>query len=196
MADVRNILLKITGDPDDAQRALRETAAEIQAFARQSAEAEVKIDATEARRTLANLDARLTEIGSRKVEPEVKVNIDQARARLRVLRTELQRALQGGAGARPLGDITHDIAALGGGLERLFASGRRGNVLTRMFDSLGRSARSFVESLPQRIASGVGNFFQSIWDGAQRTLTALLALGPGSAVATVAILVRLLSSRR
>jgi hypothetical protein len=211
MPSIANILLEITGNPDSAKHALGEVAAALQAFGRQDATAEAKIDGDQAKRTLDSLDARLTEIGSRSVTAEVKVDVDQARARLSVLRRELATALAGGQGARPLGTILSDIGSLGTAIDRAFtekprrsigvfsllitsafqrAEGRAlrfGNFLER---TVGRGLDNLATRVGRGVLSGIGGL-AGLLDSAGRGMVSLAgsALVAGTRMAGMAVLI-------
>lgn len=112
--NVSNLLLRITGDNDDAKRALREVAAELHKYAEEEFQAKIKLGGVaEAKRELDSLERALTIIGARDVTARVRVKIDKNQAHLANLRRELEHALSGGAGARPLEHIFADIAKIG-----------------------------------------------------------------------------------
>lgn len=111
---VSDILLKIAGTNEDARRALRETAAEVAAFNQVDAEVTIRANPKDALAKMAEVDTALTLIGKRKVSASVKVDIKDAQAKLVLLKAEMDHALKGGVGARPLSDVTNDLGALAG----------------------------------------------------------------------------------
>lgn len=119
-SNVANLLLKITGEPADAKRAIREVKEEAQAFASEAFKAEIGVEGVEvAEVRLRKLEATLAVFSKRSYSAKIKLDIKEAQAKLATLRGELALAMKGGVGARPLDDIVGDIARVGSDFESL-----------------------------------------------------------------------------
>lgn len=180
MALVSDILLRVTGTSDDARRALREVAAEVAAFNAIDAEAKIQADPKQALAKIAEVDAALHLIGQRKVSATVKVDIDQARTRLRLLKRELDHALSGGAGARPVARIASDIAAISGEVAQMGAE----------LGTLGAKAGGAVAQIGSAIGSGLSTILTSV-AGGLITIVSSAALVAVAAAVLVPIIVAL-----
>lgn len=73
MANLRNILLRISGDPDPAREAMREIADDVRDFGRLSAEARVDIATQGAKAQLEDLYARLERLKKQDASPAVQI---------------------------------------------------------------------------------------------------------------------------
>lgn len=114
----RNILLSLRGDPSDAQKAVRDLAQDLRSFSRETATAELKVDAAKAREEIAatkraikdlpsegsfTLDLqiagaeakidlikkRLASLASQDVTPQVEVRLGLAAAQLEAMQRKL-----------------------------------------------------------------------------------------------------------
>jgi hypothetical protein len=199
--DVANLLLKISGDPDDAKHALSEVVAALRKFDTEEAHAKVAVDGVEeAKLKLDDLDKSLTVIGRRDVTAKVKVNIDDARAKLKILKDELALAAadggKGGAGARGTSQILGDIDALGQHIESTFHT-RFQKVredahkvfldMKRDFTgTLGAGISAAAKAAPSAAASGIGALVEGGTTAAkgivQLGASAASALGPMGAI--------------
>lgn len=85
----RNILLRLQGDPTDAQRAVRALADDLRAFAREGATAELRVDATKAR---ATLEATKEELRSLPSEGTFRLDLQIAGAEAKIaqIKTRLE----------------------------------------------------------------------------------------------------------
>jgi phage-related protein len=142
---VANLLLQISGDPDDAQRALADVSRDLALFGRETAEAEVDVNTASARANLEELEARLTAFSAEEASAEVNVLIAKAQSDIAVLQAELNRI--DGEEVKVDVDvrrgIVEKIASLTGQIEKLDAA-------TSQASSGGIS--SFI--------SGIGEAFQ------------------------------------
>ena len=87
---LRSMLLKITGDPADARKALADTAADLKKLDGSKAEASVVLrNEAELRKQIDALKGRLTDLGNEKVTPEVDLQTTVARAELARLEGKL-----------------------------------------------------------------------------------------------------------
>lgn len=137
--DVANLLLKISGEPDDAKRALAEITSELKAFGEIDTSAKVGLEGYEdAKAKLDSLDKSLTVLGQRDVTARVKVNVDDAKAKLTALRRELDLSASGGAGALPVEKIIGDVSSLGEQVERATHS---------RFERIEKDTRQFFKGL-------------------------------------------------
>lgn len=107
MNDV-NVLLRILGDPDDAQRALRTVAREMLALAKQRAKATVDVATSRARAEIAAVKAALAGIDNKHVE--IRVDRDGGVQMLTGAGTTATRVLNG------LGEATSRLGDFFGGL--------------------------------------------------------------------------------
>jgi hypothetical protein len=149
--NIANLLLRITGDNDDAKRSLHEIAAELKSFASEDAEARIKLAGVDnAKRELDGLERSLTLVGQRDVTARVKVKIDKERDVIGGLRRELEHSLAGGVGARAIGDIIGDIGRAG---TRVAALGEEaGGVFAR----LSGGAASLASNLGSTLVGAIG----------------------------------------
>lgn len=181
MADsVANLLLRITGDSDDARRDLEETAAELAAFGRQTAEAEAEVDTTAAKTALDLLQARLKEIDGTSVDAQANLDIAKAMIDAETLSRELaaldrddvdidvdvkrsviQRITTLSRSVGELGDQTDETRGRLGRLTGAFGDGDnsinrltgRLRLLLRLFPALVSGAGAVAGSLGGLIAS-------------------------------------------
>src|SRR4051812_12769278 len=142
LMDVANLLLRITGNNDDAQRALREVAAEAQRYAESEYQAQIKLGGVAvAKEEISSLERSLTLIGQRDVTARVRVKVDRDRNALSLLKAELEHALSGGAGARPLEHIFADISKVGASVAATATQvGGLGAKVAEFFGTLGEGA--------------------------------------------------------
>lgn len=137
--DVANLLLKISGEPDDAKRALSEITAELRKFGTIDEQAKIGVAGyDEAKEKISSLERSLTVLGQRDVTAKVKINVDEAKARLAQLRRELDLSASGGAGALPGKEIFSEIDNVGNSLERSMHS---------RLDKIGQDAKRFFKNI-------------------------------------------------
>lgn len=147
--NVANLLLKISGEPDDAKRALLEITGELKKFGEVDESAKVGLDGyDEAKAKLDSLDRSLTVLGQRNVTAKVKINVDDAKAKLAALRRELDLSASGGAGALPTRQVLGDIENLGNEVERATHS---------RFERIAQDSKSFFH----RLFHDFGNTFKT-----------------------------------
>ncbi|WP_297775061.1 hypothetical protein [Mycobacterium sp.] len=104
--DVRELLLKVTGDSRDAEQALNRIARKVIETGKTKASPRVEIQGlTEATAKLAAMQAGLDAIDREKVSPEVNVQIDRSLARLAILKAELSKVFRTPAASRDVGDV-------------------------------------------------------------------------------------------
>jgi phage-related protein len=104
--DVRELLLKVTGDSRDAEQALNRIARRVIETGKTKASPRVEITGlTEATAKLAAMQGALDAIDREKVSPEVNVQIDRSLARLAILKAELTKVFKTPAAER-------DVAAV------------------------------------------------------------------------------------
>lgn len=148
--DVANLLLRVTGNNQDAKQSLNEVATRLAALAATDAEATIGLNGgAQAKAELDSLEESLTIIGSRDVTARVRVKIDKDKDALGNLRRELDHALGGGAGARPIRAILDDIQSLGQSIVQT------GGLATNFFERLGASAS-------EAAMSGVGSLVKML----------------------------------
>lgn len=114
---VSDILLRITGDPDDAAHAIEEVAADLATFGKIEAEADATINTAEAKAELDVLKERLQQFDLEEVEPKVKVKIVEALAEIAAVQAELDK-MDGE-------NVDVDIDVHRGALERINALGKQ-----------------------------------------------------------------------
>jgi len=73
MASARNVLLKLTGDPSDAKRALDDVSGDLKSFDRITAEARATIETEGAKAKLARLNDQLQRLSRQEATPDVKI---------------------------------------------------------------------------------------------------------------------------
>jgi phage-related protein len=88
---IANILLQVTGDSEDAQRALADVSRDLAVFGRETAEAEADVDTAGASAHLDELKAKLAAFSTEDASAEVNVQIAKAQADIAVLQAELDR---------------------------------------------------------------------------------------------------------
>jgi phage-related protein len=89
--DVANLLLRITGEEDDAERSLDNLGQQLSEFDSREAEAEAKVDGDQAQSMLDRLGRELAQFAGKTATAEADVNIGDARAQLQQLSVALQR---------------------------------------------------------------------------------------------------------
>lgn len=147
MPSVASILLEIRGDSSDARKDLEDTARDLAAFGRETAEAGVQIETTEARNQLDELKARLSAFGSEDVTASANVTIAKALGELAALQLELDRI--DGENVSVDVDVSRGViermTALGGVVEKLSAD--IGGDLTTAAEDGEREMTSFGSAL-------------------------------------------------
>jgi phage-related protein len=141
VAAIENILLRITGDEDDAERSLKSIATDLEAFSRLSATAEAEVDTGSASARLEELEAQLEALDEETVTPEVKVNTAAARAEL----AGLQRRLA--AIERNDINLNLDVDVKRGLLDDLRSLGRNVNALQRGVETFEPAGKSLADRL-------------------------------------------------
>lgn len=136
---VSDILLRITGDPDDAAHAIEEVAADLAIFSKTEAEAKVKVDTEKAKADLALMKERLDAISTDDAEPQVKVKIAEALVEIGVIQAELDR-LDGE-------NVNVDVDVQRGAFERLNALSNSMFGLTKKVRTLEGDATSLGAKL-------------------------------------------------
>jgi membrane protein implicated in regulation of membrane protease activity len=182
-----NLLLRITGNNDDAKRSLREVAAEIRRVSNEEARAHVTVaGAEEAKVKIAELERSLTVIGQRSVTAKVKVKVDDSRANLTRLRQELEHALAGGVGARPLTHILGDIELEARKVGRLGGElGRVGSAVVRLGANFGALGEQIATNAVQGVSTFVSGAMEGLKSLGSSAISGLgsLITGVGSAIA-------------
>lgn len=138
MSSIANILLEVTGDSDDAQRALADVAADLAVFGRETAEAEVDIDTAGAEAHLDELKAQLASFSAEDATADVNVRITEAQAEIAALQAELSK-LDGE-------DVTIDVDVRRGIAERIGALVRDVEGLGRSLEKSAGEAGGFAEA--------------------------------------------------
>lgn len=118
---LRQILLKITGDPSDAKRALQETAEDLRKLDGQEAEARVSIKSEAIKAQIEIVKARLERLSAQEATPKVQIQMGRAVEQIDRLEEKLRR-LDGK-------DVDIDLRVRGGGEEVLGALSRAGTAL-------------------------------------------------------------------
>lgn len=88
---LRSILLRITGDPSDAKRALAETTAELRKFDGQEAQARISIKDEAIKAQIEIVKARLERLGKQEATPKVQIAMGRAVEQLERLELRLSR---------------------------------------------------------------------------------------------------------
>jgi phage-related protein len=167
--DVANILLRITGDADDAKRELAETARAIAGIDGQEADATVDVDTRSARTKLKAFRLELARLAREKVT--VAVNIDE-QGMQRGMRAVLARTGGSGGGGGPgfLRSVSFGPFNVGA---RAFLV--LGPAVLALFGALAAAAGALVASLASA-AAGVGALGVSF----ASLLAPAIALGVGA----------------
>lgn len=166
MASVANLLLQITGDPEDAREALRDVARDLSALDRMEAEADVDVDTGKARAQLRELRSQLSSIDRERVSPDIDVAIAGAMAKIAAL--ELQLA------ALDRQDVDVDIDVRRGIAEQLASVAAQVQHLAGpVLGGLASSATQAGSSV-QGLGGGMGSF-QSMTRVAHPAVIALAA---------------------
>jgi hypothetical protein len=82
MSSIASVLLKITGDSDDARQAVIATARDVAALDGQQANVGIDVDSAEAQIKIGRLTGQLDELGRKHVNPEVSVRAEEMIAEL------------------------------------------------------------------------------------------------------------------
>lgn len=168
---IANILLEVTGDSDDAQRALEEVSRDLALFGRETAEAEADLDTSAATAHLDELKARLAAFSADDHSTEVNVQIAKAQADLAVLQAELKHIDDE--------SVVVDVDVRRGIVEKIGS-------LTGQVERLG-------ESTEQAASGGISNLVGGLFDaqlGAGRfsaSLGTILEVGPALVAVVIAI---------
>ncbi|MBA2726476.1 MAG: hypothetical protein H0U53_10840, partial [Actinobacteria bacterium] len=91
MADVANLLLRITGEGDDAERTIDDLGRELTAFGARDETAEAKIDADQANRALDAIARELTQFSTKTATAEADVDVTEARTKLNQMQSLLAK---------------------------------------------------------------------------------------------------------
>jgi hypothetical protein len=117
MASVANLLLRITGDSDDAEAGLTGLQRKLAKFARTTAEAEAKVDTDEGESDLLRVERELAKFARTVAEAGADVDTDEGRAKAKALQDVLGRidrdSVSAEANVRIAGAIA-SLSALGG----------------------------------------------------------------------------------
>ncbi|HEY3435068.1 MAG TPA: hypothetical protein VGK41_05400, partial [Solirubrobacterales bacterium] len=215
MADVgetiRDVILRITGDGDDARRELERLALDLTKFGNKKAEANAKIDTAKAKADLKALETQFERIDGRDLSATAKVQLGKAMAELAMLQAkldeidgrdveidiELQKDLEDRLQA--LGGKAAGFADKLGDLERNSVSTGEAIADTNVnFFNMNTRLGSLVKALPGLIPLIVGFMAQIVALGASAITAAgglgslLIALGgaftSGLAIAGAAVL--------
>ncbi|HZL18630.1 MAG TPA: hypothetical protein VFG23_12885 [Polyangia bacterium] len=179
-----NILLRLTGNADDAKAVLDDTAAEVDAFGKKRATAEIRVDATRAKADIAEVVAELKAI-PREETIRIRVAGEQAKlqglmARKAGLENQLQNTASAGGDTGPLiqrlGSVSSQIEAVRGRItglasdfERAGSDGERGfSRVTNALTKVDRGIADVVGHVPllgglmKGAINGVSSGLQSI----------------------------------
>jgi phage-related protein len=141
VADVKEILLRITGSSQDAERKLAQTARKIADVGRLKATPTVDLKGVAAAQSeLTAMEAELVALGQQKVTPEVQVKIDQGLARIALLRNKLLEVHQAVVRSKGKG---------GPALEALIGSPQE---VAQLFSQIGREAGNVGSVIQQAVA--------------------------------------------
>jgi hypothetical protein len=113
VASLRQILLRVTGDADDARAELRKTAAELRELSGMTAEARVELKTNVVEEQIARVQVRLANLSAQEATPEVRVRMARAVA-------EIER-LQGRLAKLRSEDVTIDVDVKRGKVETAVA---------------------------------------------------------------------------
>ncbi len=86
---IRDVILRITGDGDDARRELERLALDLTKFGRKEAEADAKINTAKAKADLKALERQFERIDGRDLSATAKVRLGKAMAELQALQARL-----------------------------------------------------------------------------------------------------------
>lgn len=131
---IRDVILRITGDGDDARRELERLSLELTKFGSKDAEANAKIDTAKAKENLKELEVEFKRIDGRDLSATANVRLGSAMAELAALQAELDH-LDGD-------DVTIDVNVRKDLEERL--------------QSLGMKAAGFADNLEHAADKGEG----------------------------------------
>lgn len=87
---IHDVLLRIVGDEDDARDSLEKISAELEAFNRLHASADVDLDTDEAHARLELLEDALEDLDDHNVDPKIEVDIAAAMAEVAAIRAVLE----------------------------------------------------------------------------------------------------------
>lgn len=146
---VHDVLFRLIGDPDDAERALKEVSAELEAFARIQSEAEAEVNTGDATERLDLLKAKLEELDLSTSEPKITTDIAGILAQIEILQADLDR-IDGE-------DVTVDINMRKDLFDRMQSLTSQTNLLARA-TSLASSESSTLGSRIANTAVSMGPF--------------------------------------
>jgi hypothetical protein len=126
MSSIASVLLKITGDSDDARQAVIATARDVAALDGQQANVGIDVDSAEAQIKIGRLTGQLDELGRKHVNPEVSVRAEEMIAELAGIEAVLLH-LDGQS-------VHVDVDVRRGALEDLHAIEQE---VTKLFDDVG-----------------------------------------------------------
>lgn len=147
MATIKDILLRITGDGDDARRELSALARDLAAFGAEEAEATAKVNTTAARVELERLEQQLNSIDGEDVSADANVRIGGALAEI----AELKAALAS------IGDADIDVDVHRGVLERIRALGGEVGKIAGDFEQATTSGEE-AGSMFSKVGVNIGAF--------------------------------------
>lgn len=165
--EAASVLLEILGSNEEARDALRETAEDLAAFDRETAEAELDVNATKAKNEIKAIRSELARLDSESAAPEVKALIADAMVNLRRLEREVQ--------AVDRMDATVDIDVRRGSLET--AIGGIGQLKARVAEAVPEFGRLTVATeRSERRMTTFGGGMRSFAGGIRTVGTILIGL--------------------
>jgi len=149
-----NILLKLTGNADDAKAVLDDTIGDIQAFGKERATAELRVDAEQAKRDIAEVVAEMAAVPK---EETIRIRVAGEQAKLQQLlarKSGLENQLTSAAAAGEPTDAL--VQRLGSYSQRIEAVRGRIESLSQDFEHLGQSGEREVSKLTRATGALAG----------------------------------------
>jgi hypothetical protein len=183
---VRDLLLRLTGDPSDAKQALRDVARDIDAFGRLKAEATVDVNTKPAEEALVGATAAVKKFDTLTATAKIDLQVAGAEAQLNRLRTRLENLSKQGASPKVDIQVAKTVAQIERVEAKLTALGRRKvdidvDIKRGALESIGGAIRGAVGAVGGALGGGGGALFGGL-SKISSAVSGLLPLLRGAAV--------------
>jgi hypothetical protein len=153
---VRDLLLRITGDPSDAERALHDVAREVGEFGRLNAEATLDVNTKPVEAGLLKATAGVRKFGELTATAKIDLQIAGAEAQLTRLRTRLEALSRQDASPKVDIQVAKTVAQIERVEAKLTALGRRKVTVDVDVDRAGTAVRGLGALTTAAAAAGRG----------------------------------------
>jgi hypothetical protein len=183
---VRDLLLRLTGDPSDAKQALRDVARDVDAFGRLKAEATVDVNTKPAEEALVGATAAVKKFDTLTATAKIDLQVAGAEAQLNRLRTRLENLSKQGASPKVDIQVAKTVAQIERVEAKLTALGRRKvdidvDIKRGALESIGGAIRGAVGAVGGALGGGGGALFGGL-SKISSAVSGLLPLLRGAAV--------------